>query len=155
MTIETKLSEMGLVLPERSSARRSFVTVRVVGNIAYVSGHGPVNPDGSLAEPLGKLGADVPIEQGNHLAKLAALALLSSLKRELGELERVKSWVKLLGMVNATPDFTQQPSVINGASDLIVALYGPERGAHTRSAVGMGSLPGGMAVEIEAIVEVE
>lgn len=155
MTIEEKLAEMGLVLPEQSSGKRSFVAVRVVGNIAYVSGHVPFNPDGSIAEPLGKLGAEISVEQGNHAAKLCALAILASLKRELGELERVKSWIKLLGMVNSAPDFTQQPSVINGASDLILELYGPERGAHTRSAVGMGSLPLGVPVEIEAIVEIE
>lgn len=155
MTIEEKLADMGLVLPQRMGGKRSFVPVRIVDNVAYVSGHGAQNPDGTLAEPLGKVGVDLTVEQGNEAARGAALAILGSLKLALGDLERVKYWVKLLGMVNCAPDFIQQPSVINGASDLIVELYGEERGSHARSAVGMGSLPAGMPVEIEAIVVIE
>lgn len=155
MTIEEKLAHMGLVLPKRMEHKFSFVPVRIVDNIAYVSGHGAQNPDGTLAEPLGKVGVDLTVEEGNAVAKGVALSILGSLKLALGDLERVKYWVKLLGMVNCAPDFTQQPSVINGASDLILELYGKERGSHARSAVGMSSLPMGMAVEIEAIVVIE
>lgn len=155
MTIEEKLEEMGLVLPSPIGGKWSFVPVRVVGNIAYISGHGPQNPDGSLADPLGKVGADLSVEQGAEAARLVALSMLGSLKRELGELERVQSWIKLFGMVNCTPDFDKQPRVINGASDLILELYGEERGAHARSAVGMSSLPFNMPVEIEAMVSIK
>ncbi len=154
-TVEEKLEQLGLVLPADYAGKRSFVPVRVVGNIAYVSGHGPQTPDGRIAEPLGAVGANVTVEQGYEAAKLTALSILATLKRELGELDRVRTWVKLLGMVNTAPGFSEQPSVINGASDLILELYGPERGAHARSAVGMAGLPWNIPVEIEAIVEID
>lgn len=159
MKIEAKLSEMGLVLPETIKIPEGLVLpfsfVRVRGNRAYISGHGPQNADGSIATPFGKLGADITIEQGYEAAKLTALSILGSLKRELGDLDRVIAWLRLFGMVNCTPDFDKQPAVINGCSDLIIALYGTDIGAYSRSAVGMSSLPFGMPVEIEGEVEID
>jgi enamine deaminase RidA (YjgF/YER057c/UK114 family) len=156
--IEAKLQEMGLKLPEPTKAppgsRLPFAWVRVHGNRAYVSGHGPANPDGSLAEPRGKVGTHVTPEQANHAAQLVALAMLASLKRALGDLDRVKAWLRVFGMVNSAPGFNRQPDVINGFSDLIIALYGPEAGTHARSAVGMAELPFEIPVEIEAEVEI-
>ncbi len=157
-TIEARLQKLGLVLPAPSRApagvRLPFAFVRVRGNRVYVSGHGPLNPDGSLAGPLGKVGTDVTLEQAIHSARLTACAILGSLKRELGKLDRVTAWLRVFGMVNSAPGFGQQPSVINGFSDLILDLYGPERGAHARSAVGMAELPFNIPVEIEAEVEI-
>jgi enamine deaminase RidA (YjgF/YER057c/UK114 family) len=156
--IETKLEELGLVLPEPMKSvpgmRLPFAWVRVRGHRAYVSGHGPLNPDGSLGLPLGKVGRDVSVEQAYASARLVALAILASLKRELGDLDRVVAWVRVFGMVNSAPGFNQQPSVINGFSDLILEVFGPEVGAHARSAVGMAELPLGIPVEIEAEVEI-
>ncbi len=158
MRIEAKLQEMGLILPEPmkvpANMRLPFAPVRVRGNRAYVSGVGPLNPDGSLAEPLGKVGAEVTLEQGYQAARLTGLAILAALKRELGDLDRVVAWIHAFGMVNAAPGFTQTPSVINGFSDLILDLYGPEVGAHARSAVGLAELPLRIPVEIEAEVEI-
>jgi enamine deaminase RidA (YjgF/YER057c/UK114 family) len=157
-TIETKLQELGLTLPGPvkvpPGVKLPFTPVRVRGNRAYISGHGPQNSDGSLAGPLGKVGADVSLEEGYQAARLTALSILGSLKRELGNLDRVTAWLKVLGMVNSAPGFTHQPQVINGFSDLILELYGPERGGHARSAVGMAELPFGLPVEIEAEVEI-
>ncbi len=154
--IEARLQALGLTLPEAVNGppgvKLPFSFVRVRGNLAYISGHGPQNPDGSIAEPFGKVGAEISVEQGYYAARLTALSMLGNLKREVGDLERVV-WLKVLGMVNAAPDFTQHPAVINGFSDLILELYGPERGAHARSAVGMAGLPFGMPVEVEALVE--
>ncbi len=158
MKIEAKLEALGLVLPEPMQAppgmRLPFAPVRVRGNRAFISGAGPLNPDGSLAQPLGKVGAQVTLEQGYQAARLTGLALLGSLKRELGDLDRVTAWLRVFGMVNAAPGFTQTPSVINGFSDLILELYGPEVGAHARSAVGLAELPMSIPVEIEAEVEI-
>ena len=155
MEIENRLAEMGLTLPPPLKAPPGLVLpfsfVRLHDGIAYISGHGPQKADGALAGPFGKVGADVPVEQGYEAAKAVALSMLGSLKRELGDLDRVSAWLRLHGMVNCTADFSQQPAVINGCSDLILALYGPERGAHARSAVGMAALPFNMAVEIEAM----
>ncbi len=156
--IEAKLQALGLVLPEPmktpTGMRLPFAWVRVRGNRAFVSGHGPVNPDGSLAPPFGKVGKDVTPEQAYQSARLTALAILASLKRELGDLDRVVAWLRVFGMVNSAPDFNQQPSVINGFSDLILELYGPDAGNHARSAVGMAGLPLDIPVEIEAEVEI-
>jgi len=156
--IETRLRDLGLVLPQPMktppSVKLPFPWVRVRGNRAYVSGHGPQNPDGSLAQPLGKVGTDVSPEQAYQAARLTALSILASLKRELGDLNRVSAWLRVFGMVNSAPGFDRQPLVINGFSDLIVELYGPERGSHARSAVGMAELPFGIPVEIEAEVEI-
>ncbi|MCY3799770.1 MAG: RidA family protein [Chloroflexi bacterium] len=159
MQIERKLADMGLQLPPPIKAPPGVVLpfsfVRLHQGIAYISGHGPQDADGSVAGPFGKAGVDVTVEQGYAAAKLVALSILGSLKRELGDLDRVRAWLRLHGMVNCAPDFAGQPAVINGASDLILALYGPERGAHARSAVGMGALPFNMAVEIEAMAAID
>ncbi len=159
MEIEGRLDEMGLILPPAVKAPPGvmlpFSFVRIHAGIAYISGHGPQKADGTVAGPLGKVGADVTVEQGYEAAKLVALSMLGSLKRALGDLDRVSAWLRLHGMVNCAPDFAQQPAVINGCSDLILALYGPDRGAHSRSAVGMGSLPFNMAVEIEAMAAID
>jgi enamine deaminase RidA (YjgF/YER057c/UK114 family) len=157
MRIEAKLEELGLMLPEPLKApgmRLPFASVRIRGNRAYIAGHGPQAPDGSVAGPLGKVGKDLTVEEGYQAARLVALAILGSLKRALGDLDRVTAWLKVFGMVNAAPGFTQMPSVINGFSDLILELYGPEVGQHARSAVGMAELPVGIPVEIEAEVEI-
>jgi enamine deaminase RidA (YjgF/YER057c/UK114 family) len=126
--------------------------VRVVGSRALFSGHGPTNADGSIAQPLGKVGAEVSLEQAYTAARLTGLAILGSLQRELGSLDRIASWVRILGMVNSAPGFIQQPAVINGFTDLIVEVFGPGVGAHARSAVGMAELPFSIPVEIEGEV---
>lgn len=155
MRIEAKLAEMGLVLPPPlqipPGVRLPFRFVRVVGERALVSGHGPQHPDGTSAGPFGKVGADVTIEQGYEAARLTALSVLGSLSRELGDLDRIVAWVRVFGMVNSAPGFASQPTVINGFSDLILELFG-EAGAHARSAVGMAELPFNLPVEIEAEV---
>ncbi len=153
--VEAKIREMGLVLPEPMPVDLPFPWVRVRGNRAYVSGHGPQNADGSLAEPLGKVGADVSVEQGYQQARRVGLSMLGSLRRELGDLNRVSAWLRAFGMVNSAPGFNRQPEVINGFTDLIHEIWGPDRGAHSRSAVGMAELPFRIPVEIEAEVEIE
>jgi enamine deaminase RidA (YjgF/YER057c/UK114 family) len=159
LSIEERLERMGLVLPEAvkppAGARLPFAPVRIFENRAYISGHGPFNPDGTLAGPFGKLGAEITVEQGRQAAQLTALSILGSLKRALGSLDRVTAWLKVLGMVSSAEGFTQQPAVINGFSDFIIDLYGPERGIHARSAVGMAELPFNLPVEIEAEVAFE
>ena len=156
--VVARLEELGLVLPERLEAspglRLPFSWVRVRGSRAYVPGHGALNPDGSVARRLGKVGAEVSPEQGYEAARLTALAILASLKRELGDLDRVTAWLRVFGIVNAAPGFAEQPNVINGFSDLILGVYGPEAGDHARSAVGMAELPLGLPEEIEADVEI-
>ena len=158
MKIEAKLEAMGLVLPEALKApaevKLPFANVRVRGNRAYIAGHGPQAPDGSLAKTLGKVGAEVSEQEAYQSARLVTLAILASLKRELGDLDRVTAWLRVFGMVNTAPGFNRQPSVINGFSDLILELYGPEIGQHARSAVGMAALPFDIPVEIEAEVEI-
>jgi enamine deaminase RidA (YjgF/YER057c/UK114 family) len=131
-----------------------FSWVRVRGNRAYVSGHVPLNPDGSVAEQFGKVGVDVSEEEGYEAARLAGLSILGDLRRELGDLDRVVAWLRVFGMVNSGPGFVRQPNVVNGFSDLILELYGPDAGDHARSAVGMAELPLGVPVEIEAEVEI-
>ena len=157
MHIEAKLRELGLTLPAPiiipPGARLPFAFVRVRGNRAFVSGHAPQDADGSVARPLGKVGRDLTVEQGYAAARKVALSILASLQRELGDLDRVSAWLRVFGMVNSSSGFSAQPSVINGFSDLILELYGPERGAHSRSAVGMAELPFGIPVEIEGEVE--
>ena len=158
MTIESRMRELGLVLPGAfavpGGATFPFAWVRVHGNRAFVSGHAPLNADGSLAEPLGKVGAEVTIEQASRAARLTGLAMLASLQRELGQLDRITGWLRVFGMVNAAPGFSQMPTVINGFSDLIIQIFGKEVGMHSRSAVGMAELPFRIPVEIEAEVEV-
>jgi enamine deaminase RidA (YjgF/YER057c/UK114 family) len=157
MEVEARLEELGLVLPGPLKAppglNLPFSWVRVRGDRAYVSGHGAQNSDGSLAGPFGKVGAEVSVEQGHEAARLTALAVLGSLKRAVGDLDRVSAWLRVFGMVNSAPGFNQQPNVINGFSDLIIEVYGREVGDHARSAVGMAELPLGLSVEIEAEVE--
>jgi len=156
MRVEERLRALGLALPEPTrappGAKLPFVWVRIVGDRGLVSGHGPTNPDGTLAAPLGKVGAAVTLEHGYAAARLTALAMLASLKHALGDLERVERWVRAFGMVASAPGFDRQPAVINGFSDLILELWGPDRGQHARSAVGMAELPFGTPVEIEAEV---
>lgn len=157
MQIEARLEALGLKLPEATNVigvRLPFAFVRVRGNRAYISGHAPLNADGSVAQWSGKVGAEISVEQGYEAARSVGLAILASLKRELGDLDRVVAWLRLHGMVNAAPGFTRHPAVINGCSDLLLEIYGPEAGQHARSAVGMASLPFGIPVEIEAEVEI-
>lgn len=154
--IEDRLEELGLKLPPEvvvpDGVVLPFAFVNVVGDRAIISGHGPQKLDGTIAGPLGVVGDDVSIEQGYESARLVGLSMLGSLQRELGSLDRVRQWVKALGMVRCGPDFGQQPAVINGFSDLILEVFGSDVGRHSRSAIGMSSLPFGMPVEIEAEV---
>jgi enamine deaminase RidA (YjgF/YER057c/UK114 family) len=158
MTIDERVRELGLILPEPvrspTGAAYPFSWVRVRGNRAYVSGHLPLNPDGTLAEPLGKVGDTLSIEEGAAAARLVGLSMLGDLQRELGELDRITAWLRVLGMVNVAPNTPQLAGVINGFSNLIVEVFGPEIGKHSRSAVGMAELPFGVPVEIEAEVEI-
>ena len=151
-TPEERLKEKGIVLTVPSAPVANYVNVVRVGNLLFLSGKGPGKPDGSYV--IGKVGKDLTIEQGYEAARLAAISHLSVLKAELGDLSKVKRIVKVLGMVNCTDDFKDQPKVINGYSDLMVEIFG-EKGKHARSAVGMNSLPLGIAVEVEVVVEVE
>jgi hypothetical protein len=155
--IESKLQSLGLVLPPPiampPSVSLPFPWVRLSGRRALISGHGPQNSDGTLADPLGKVGRELTIEQGYQAARLTTLGMLASLQRAIGDLDRVTAWVRVFGMVNAAPGFNRMPAVINGFSDLIIQLYGPEVGAHARSAVGLAELPFDIPVEIEAEVE--
>lgn len=154
MKIEQKLAEMGLKLPEPRTPVGNYVGAVRAGNLVFISGHGPeLQTDGSRTLIRGKLGRDLTAEQGYEAAKLVALHLLRALKTVIGDLDKVVRIVKLLGFVNTAEGFKDQPKVINGASDLFVALWG-EAGRHARSAIGMYELPNGIAVEIEAIVEV-
>src|SRR5579859_3117182 len=148
---ERNLAKMGLTLPPAPTAVANYVGAVVVGKLVFVSGHGPVQ-NGELIY-RGKLGREFTTAQGQEAARLVMLNCLATLKAAIGSLDRVRRVVKLLGMVNGTPEFTEQPQVINGASDLLVAVFG-DRGRHARSAVGMGSLPFNIAVEIEMIVEI-
>jgi enamine deaminase RidA (YjgF/YER057c/UK114 family) len=158
LSVEAKLEALGLVLPEPVKAppgvQLPFSWVRVWENRVFISGHPPLNPDGSLAKPLGRVGAEVSLEEGYRAARLTALAILGNLKRTLGDLDRIRAWLRVFGMVNAAPGFNQMPSVINGFSDLIFELEGRERGDHARSAVGLAELPFNIPVEIEAEVEI-
>lgn len=158
MQIEQRLAAMGLALPRPLVAPPGVVLpfqfIRIVGRRAIISGHGPQRPDGSIAGPLGKLGRELTIEQGHAAARLTALSILGSLARALGDLDRVRGWVRVFGMVNSAPGFDRQPAVINGFSELILELYGPIAGAHARSAVGLAELPFGIPVEIEGEVEI-
>ena len=158
MHIEAKLAELGLTLPEPlrlpAGVELPFPWVRVHGDRAFVSGHAPLAADGSLAGPFGKVGAEVSAEAAYDAAKLTALAVLASLRRELGDLDRITAWLRVFGMVNAAPGFVQTPAVVNGFSDLVLALWGPEAGSHARSAVGLAELPFHIPVEIEAEVAI-
>ena len=152
MTPEQRLEKMGIVLPDVPAPQANYVPYRFAGNLLYLSGQGPKRADGTFS--TGRLGRDVDVAQGYEDARLTGLQLLAAAKAALGELSRVEAVIKLLGMVNAEPDFGDQPKVINGCSDLFVAVFG-ESGRHARSAVGMGSLPNRITVEIEAILLVK
>ena len=158
MHIEAKLQELGLILPEPmrvpSGLESPFSWVRVRANRAYISGHIPLNEDGSIAHPLGKVGAEVSAEEGYQAARRVALAHLGSLKRALGDLDRITAWLRVFAMVNVAPEFNQTPLVTNGYSDLILELYGPEVGAHARSSIGM-MIPLNAPVNCEAEVEID
>ena len=149
---EAQLKSLGITLPTPSSPVANYVQAVRTGNLLFLSGNGPLKSDGTLI--TGKVGSDLTIEEGYEAARITAINQLAILKAELGDLNRVKRIVKVLGMVNVAPDFVDPPKVINGFSDLMVEVFG-ERGKHARSAVGMASLPAGIAVEIELIVEVE
>ncbi len=152
--IAARLRELDITLAAPwQPERMNFAPCVRAGNLLFVSGHGPRQPDGSFVS--GKLGQDLDWQQGYEAARLVALDLLATMQGELGDLDKIKRIVKLLGMVNSAPDFTKQPLVINGASDLLVAVFGYERGSHARSAVGMAALPTNIAVEIEMVVEIE
>jgi enamine deaminase RidA (YjgF/YER057c/UK114 family) len=149
---ESQLRKLGIELPATLPPQNTYVPSVLVGELLFVAGHGPRKPDGSPF--LGKVGRDLDLKQGQYAARLAGLRILSVVREALGSLDRVERVVKTLGMVNATPDFTQQPLVINGCSDLMVEIFGETAGKGARSAVGMGSLPGGIPVEIEMIFQV-
>lgn len=155
--IQQKLRDLGIVLPQPLRLPREVVLpfpwVRVVGTRALISGHGPTDPDGSLAQPLGKVGQDVSQEQAFFAARLTGLAILGSLQRELGSLDRIRAWTRIFGMVNSAPGFSNQPAVINGFTNLIIEVFGTTVGAHARSAVGVAELPFKIPVEIEGEVE--
>ncbi len=151
MTIEARLASMGLTLPEIPKPMANYVPFKVDGNTLYLSGQGPRRNDGTMH--TGKVGRDVTPDQAYEHAKLVGLGLLAAAKAAAGDLARVEV-LKVLGMVNAVPDFGDQPKVINGCSDLFVEVFG-DKGRHARSAVGMGSLPGNISVEVEVIVEID
>ena len=154
--IDAKLKELGLTLPPPMQVPGGmalpFPWVNVRGDRVIISGHGPQSPDGSLAGPLGKVGVDVTLDEGYKLARKVGLSMLGSLQRELGALDRIAGWARVFGMVNSAPGFDRHPAVINGFSDLILAVFGPEIGRHARSAIGVARLPFNIAVEIEAEV---
>lgn len=156
--IERRLAAAGLVLPPAMPAapgvRLPFSLVQRHGSRLLFSGHGPQAPDGDIHAMRGKLGAELSVEEGYGAAHQTALSVLGSIQRELGTLDRVARWVKVFGMVNSSPAFCDQPAVVNGFSDLIISLYGPDRGAHVRSAVGMAQLPFNIPVEVEGEVEI-
>lgn len=150
--IEDRVASLGMVLSEPSPPVANYVNAVRTGNLVFMAGKGPVDKDGNRI--VGKVGVDLTVEEGYEAAKRVAVAQLSALKAEIGDLNKVVRVVKVLGMVNCAPDFENQPEVINGFSDTIVEIFG-DKGKHARAAVGMGSLPRNIAVEIEMIVEVE
>ena len=152
MNAEARLAELKLELPSAPKPVAVYQPLVICGNLAYVSGHGPLKPDKTMM--TGRVGQDLDLEGGKAAARQTGLAIVSTLKSELGSLNRVKRVVKVLGMVNCTPDFRDHPQVIYGCSELFSDVFGPENGIGARSAVGMGSLPGNIAVEIEAVFEI-
>ncbi len=154
MSAEAKLKERNITLPAPATPVANYVGAVRVGNLLFVSGHGPLRPDGKPSAH-GKVGKDLTVEQGYQVAREVGLSLLATAKKHLGSLDKVKRVVKVLGMVNSAPGFGDQPKVINGFSDLMVEVFGEGIGKHARSAVGMAELPMGIPVEIEMILEVE
>jgi enamine deaminase RidA (YjgF/YER057c/UK114 family) len=152
MSIEQRVKELNLELPAVTPPVATYVNAARTGNLLFLSGKVPVTADGKFL--TGKVGKDVGTEEAAQHARLVGLHLIAVMRHELGSLDKVKRVVKLLGMVNAVPEYGEQPKVINGCSDLLVEVFG-DKGRHARSAIGVGSLPAGVTVEIEAIVEVE
>jgi enamine deaminase RidA (YjgF/YER057c/UK114 family) len=153
MNAEARLVELKLELPPAPKPVAVYRPIVIVGHLAYVSGHGPLKPDKTLI--LGRVGENLELEAGKLAARQVGLAILATLRAELGTLDRVKRVIKLLGMVNCAPDFREHPAVINGCSELFADVFGKENGIGARSAVGTGSLPGNIAVEIEGIFEIQ
>jgi enamine deaminase RidA (YjgF/YER057c/UK114 family) len=153
MSADARIAELKLELPPAPKPQGVYKPIVIAGNMAYVSGHGPLKPDGSML--TGRVGSEVDQRAGYAAARQTGLAILSTLKASLGSLDKVKRVVKVLGMVNAAPDFQQHPAVINGCSELFAAVWGDDAGIGARSAVGMGSLPGNISTEVEAIFEIE
>ena len=153
MSADARIAELQLELPPAPKAMGVYKPIVVVGNIAYLSGHGPLKPDGTLMS--GRVGDQVDQQAGYDAARQTGLAMLATMQAGLGSLDRVKRVLKLLGMVNATADFENHPAVINGCSELFAQVFGEDVGVGARSAVGMGSLPGNISVEIEGIFEIE
>ena len=153
MSAEAKISELNLELPPPPKPAGVYKPTVIAGNMCYVSGHGPLKSDGTMLS--GRVGDEVDQQAGYDAARQTGLAILATLKSSLGSLDRVKRVVKILGMVNAAPDFQQHPAVINGCSELFAQVFGEENGVGARSAVGMGSLPGNISTEVEAIFEIE
>lgn len=151
MSAEANLLQLNVALPPAPTPVAVYKSLVIVGNLVYVSGHGPVKDDGSLV--TGKVGADLSLDEGKAAARQTGLAILATLKKQLGSLDAVKRVVKMLGMVNSAPDFYDHPKVINGCSELFAEVWGANHGVGARSAVGMGPLPGNIAVEIEVIFE--
>jgi len=154
MSPEKRLQELHLTLPPAPKPVAVYKPAVLVGNLLYVSGHGPLTPEGKIGI-CGKVGADLSLEQGYQAARQVGLAILATVRNTLGSLDKVKRLVKTLGMVNAAPDFRDHPKVINGFSELMAEVFGQEAGIGARSAVGMASLPNNIAVEIECIFEVQ
>lgn len=153
MSAEDRIAELKLELPPAPKPAGVYKPVVIVGNLAYVSGHGPLKPDGTML--TGRVGDEVDEQAGIAAARQTGLAILASLRAALGSLNRVKRVIKTLGMVNSTPDFKNHPKVINGYSELFAEVFGADLGVGARSAVGMGSLPGNITTEVEVIVEIE
>lgn len=151
MSFDAKLAQLNVELPPAPKAMGLYKPLLIVGNLCYVSGHGPLRPDGTLH--TGKVGQDVDQDAGQEAARQTALAMLATLKSGLGSLDKVKRLVKTLGMVNCTPDFTQQPAVINGFSQMMADVFGEDAGVAARSAIGVNALPAGITVEVEAVFE--
>ena len=152
MQIEKRLEELGITLPLAATPVANYVTTVQTGNLVFTSGHGPGTGEGKIYKS--QLGTDAEIEDGYQSARQVAINLIGTLKQALGDLDRIQRIVKVVGFVNSAPTFTDQPAVVNGASDLFVEVFG-DRGKHTRSAVGMSQLPGGIPVEVEMVVEVD
>ena len=153
MSAESRTEELKLELPPAPKPMGVYKPMVIVGNLAYLSGHGPLRPDGTLME--GRVGDDLDLEAGKAVARQVGLTMLSTLRANLGTLDRVKRVIKVLGMVNCSNDFLDHPKVINGCSELFADVFGPDHGIGARSAVGMNSLPGNIGVEIEGIFEIE
>ena len=156
MSIDDRLIELSIDLPSpMNTAKLPFQLAKIDGTTMFLAGHVPTDQNGNVAKPLGKVGDEVAPKEAYQIARQAALGLLATIKQTLGGLDRVASWLHLFGMVNVAPGFNAIPPVINGASDLILEVFGPEVGSHTRSAVGMAELPFGVPVELEAQIKIK